>query len=199
MANLISLWSAIYIMKISAFEARVGNLIEHQGKLWKVHKKSHVKPGKGGAFVQLEMKCVSDGTKLNERFRSEDKVEKAHVETRQMQYLYTEGDDYIFMDNESFEQLTMSVDDLEAQIPFLLPNTDVQINFHNDNPIGVELPTNVILEVTETEVMVKGQTVASGGKPAVLETGYKLTVPQFITIGEKVKVNTETGEYVERA
>ena len=185
-------------MKISAFEVRIGNLIEHQGKLWKVYKKSHVKPGKGGAFVQLEMKCISDGTKLNERFRSEDKIEKAHVETRQMQYLYIEGDTYIFMDNESFDQLTIPAEELEDQIPFLLPNTDVQINFHNDCPIGVELPTNVILEVVETDVMVKGQTAASGGKPAILETGYKLSVPQFISVGEKVKVNTETGEYVER-
>ncbi|MEJ2178723.1 MAG: elongation factor P [Gammaproteobacteria bacterium] len=125
-------------MKISAFEARVGNLIEYQGKLWRVHKKNHVKPGKGGAFVQMEMKCISDGTKLNERFRSEDKVEKAHVEPRQMQYLYSEGDSYIFMDNETFEQLTMSAEDLEDQVPYLLPNTDVQINFHNDSPIGVE-------------------------------------------------------------
>jgi len=186
-------------MKISAFEARVGNLIEYQGKLWRVHKKNHVKPGKGGAFVQMEMKCISDGTKLNERFRSEDKVEKAHVEPRQMQYLYSEGDSYIFMDNESFEQLTMSAEDLEDQVPFLLPNTDVQINFHNDSPIGVELPANVILEVTETEAVVKGQTAASGGKPATLETGLKVTVPQFINAGEKVKVNTDTGEYVERA
>ncbi|MDH5480878.1 MAG: elongation factor P, partial [Nitrosomonas sp.] len=109
-------------MKISAFEVRIGNLIEHQGKLWKVYKKSHVKPGKGGAFVQLEMKCISDGTKLNERFRSEDKIEKAHVETRQMQYLYIEGDTYIFMDNESFDQLTIPAEELEDQIPFLLPN-----------------------------------------------------------------------------
>ncbi len=186
-------------MKISAFEARVGNLIEHQGKLWKVYKKNHVKPGKGGAFVQMEMKCVSDGTKLNERFRSEDKVEKAHVETRKMQYLYAEGENYIFMDNESFEQLNLPVDELEDQIPFLLPNTDVQINFHNESPIGVELPTSVVLEVTETEVMVKGQTVASGGKPAVLETGLKISVPQFVNVGEKVKVNTETREYIERA
>lgn len=186
-------------MKISAFEARVGNLIEYQGKLWRVHKKNHVKPGKGGAFVQMEMKCISDGTKLNERFRSEDKVEKAHVEPRQMQYLYSEGDSYIFMNNESFEQLTMSAEDLEDQVPFLLPNTDVQINFHNDSPIGVELPANVILEVTETEAVVKGQTAASGGKPATLETGLKVTVPQFINAGEKVKVNTDTGEYVERA
>ena len=186
-------------MKISAFEARVGNLIEYQGKLWRVHKKNHVKPGKGGAFVQMEMKCISDGTKLNERFRSEDKVEKAHVEPRQMQYLYSEGDSYIFMDNESFEQLTMAAEDLEDQAPYLLPNTDVQINFYNDNPIGVELPANVVLEVTDTEAVVKGQTAASGGKPATLETGLKVTVPQFVNAGEKVKVNTDTGEYVERA
>ncbi|MGB5708638.1 MAG: elongation factor P [Arenicellales bacterium] len=186
-------------MKISAFDARVGNLIEYQGKLWRVHKKNHVKPGKGGAFVQMEMKSIGDGTKLNERFRSEDKVEKAHVEPRQMQYLYSEGDSYIFMDSESFEQLTMAAEDLEDQVPYLLPNTDVQINFHNDSPIGVELPANVILEVTETEGVVKGQTAASGGKPAVLETGLKVTVPQFVNAGEKVKVNTDTGEYVERA
>ncbi|MCP5275351.1 MAG: elongation factor P [Burkholderiales bacterium] len=185
-------------MKISAFEVRVGNLVEYQNKLWKVYKKNHVKPGKGGAFVQLEMKCVSDGTKLNERFRSEDKVEKAHVEPRQMQYLYSEGDSYIFMDNESFEQLSISGDDLETQVPYLLPNTDVQINFYNENPIGVELPGNVVLEVAETEVMLKGQTVASGGKPAVLETGLKVTVPQFVNVGDKIKVNTDTGEYVER-
>ncbi len=186
-------------MKISAFEVRVGSLIEYQGKLWRVYKKNHVKPGKGGAFVQLEMKSVGDGTKLNERFRSEDKVDKAHVEARKMQYLYAEGDSYIFMDNESFEQLTMDAEDLTEQIPLMLPNTHVQINFHNDLPIGVELPTSVVLEVTETEVMMKGQTAASGGKPATLETGYKLTVPQFISVGDKAKVNTETGEYVERA
>ncbi len=186
-------------MKISAFEARVGNLLEYQGKLWRVHKKNHVKPGKGGAFVQMEMKSIGDGTKLNERFRSEDKVEKAHVEPRQMQFLYSEGDSYIFMDNDSFEQMTMAAEDLEEQTPYLLPNTDVQINFHNDNPIGVELPANVILEVTETEAVVKGQTAASGGKPALLETGLKVTVPQFVNAGEKIKVNTDTGDYVERA
>ncbi|SER56552.1 elongation factor P [Nitrosomonas sp. Nm51] len=186
-------------MKISAFEIRVGNLIEYQSKLWKVYKKNHVKPGKGGAFVQLEMKAVVDGTKLNERFRSEDKVEKAHVEPRQMQYLYAEGDAFVFMDNESFEQLTVPAEELEEQSPYLLPNTDVQINFHNDNPIGLELPTSVVMEVTETEVMMKGQTAASGGKPAVLETGLKVTVPQFINVGDRIKINTDTGEYVERA
>ncbi|MCB1934313.1 MAG: elongation factor P [Nitrosomonas sp.] len=186
-------------MKISAFEVRVGNLIEYQNKLWKVYKKNHVKPGKGGAFVQMEMKCISDGTKLNERFRSEDKVEKAHVEPRKMQYLYADGDAYIFMDNETYDQLSLSGEELEEQIPYLLPNTEVSINFHNDKPIGVELPANVVLEVIETEVMLKGQTAASGGKPAVLETGLKISVPQFINVGDKVKVNVDTGEYVERA
>ncbi|MEM7196439.1 MAG: elongation factor P [Pseudomonadota bacterium] len=186
-------------MKISAFDARIGNLMEYQNKLWRVLKKNHVKPGKGGAFVQLEMKCISDGTKLNERFRSEDKMEKAHVEPRQMQYLYADGDSYVFMDNETYEQMTMEAEDLEAQAPFLLPNTDVQINFHNENPIGIELPGSVILEVVETEAVVKGQTASGSGKPAVLETGHKVTVPTFVTAGEKIKVNTDTGEYMERA
>ena len=186
-------------MKISAFEARIGNLMEYQGKLWRVLKKNHVKPGKGGAFVQLEMKCISDGTKLNERFRSEDKMEKAHVEPRNMQYLYMDGSNYVFMDNETFEQLSMTAEDLEAEAPYLLPNTDVQINFHNDNPIGVELPASVILEVVETEGVVKGQTASGSGKPALLETGHKVTVPTFVNVGEKIKVNTDTGEYMERA
>jgi len=186
-------------MKISAFEARVGNLLEFQNKLWRVLKKNHVKPGKGGAFVQLEMKCISDGTKLNERFRSEDKVEKAHVEPRQMQYLYSDGDAFIFMDNQTYEQMSMQAEDLEQQSPFLLPNTDVQINFHNDSPIGIELPGSVVLEVVETESVVKGQTASGSGKPATLETGHKVTIPTFVTVGEKVRVNTDTGEYIERA
>ena len=186
-------------MKISAFEARIGNLMEYQGKLWRVLKKNHVKPGKGGAFVQLEMKCISDGTKLNERFRSEDKMEKAHVEPRNMQYLYMDGSNYVFMDNEPYEQMSMTAEDLEAEAPYLLPNTDVQINFHNESPIGVELPASVVLEVVETEGVVKGQTASGSGKPAVLETGHKVTVPTFVNVGEKVKVNTDTGEYMERA
>ncbi len=186
-------------MKISAFEVRIGNLMEYQGKLWRILKKNHVKPGKGGAFVQLEMKCISDGTKLNERFRSEDKMEKAYVEPRQMQYLYLDGEDYVFMDNENFEQITLSAEELETQIPYLLPSADVQINFHNDIPIGIELAGSVVLEVIDTEGVVKGQTASGSGKPAILETGHKVTVPTFVTVGEKVKVNTDTGEYMERA
>ena len=186
-------------MKISAFDARVGNLMEHQGKLWRILKKNHVKPGKGGAFVQLEMKCISDGTKLNERFRSEDKMEKAHVEPRQMQYLYLDGENYVFMDNENYDQISLAAEELEAQAAFLLPGTEVQINFYNDNPIGIELPASVVLEVVEAEGVVKGQTAAGSGKPAELETGLKVTVPTFVTAGEKIRVNTDTGEYMERA
>ncbi len=186
-------------MKISAFEVRVGNLIEYQKKLWRVLKKNHVKPGKGGAFVHLEMKEINQGTKLNERFRSEDKLEKAHVEPRQMQYLYADGDNLVFMDLETYEQLSLPLEDLQEQIGYLLPNTEVQINFHNENPIGFELPANVILEVVETEAVVKGQTASGSGKPARLETGIRITVPTFVTAGDKVKVNTETGDYVERA
>jgi len=186
-------------MKISAFDARVGSLLEYQNKLFRVLKKNHVKPGKGGAFVQLEMKCISDGTKLNERFRSEDKMEKAFIEPRNMQYLYMDGSSYVFMDMESFEQITMTESDLEEQIPFLMPNTAVQINFHSGIPVAIELPASVILEVVETESVVKGQTASGSGKPATLETGLRVTVPTFINIGEKIKVNTDNGEYIERA
>ncbi|HAY47224.1 MAG TPA: elongation factor P [Gammaproteobacteria bacterium] len=185
--------------KISAFDIRIGSLIEHQGKLWRVLKKNHVKPGKGGAFVQIEMKETSMGTKLNERFRSADKVEKAHVEQRKMQYLYADGSDHVFMDTDSYEQLTIPGENIEDQIGFLLPNTEVQVNFHNESPIGMDLPDNVVLTIADTETVVKGQTAAGGGKPATMETGIRVTVPPFVNIGDKVKINTETGDYVERA
>jgi len=186
-------------MKISAFEVRIGNLLEFKGKLWRVLKKNHVKPGKGGAFVQLEMKSVDGGTKLNERFRSDDKIEKAHVETRSMQYLYQDGENLVFMDNESYEQLSIAADDLGDQVGFLLPNTNVQVNLHNETPIGLDLPANVVLTVTETEGVVKGQTASGSGKPATLETGIRCTIPTFVNTGDKIKVNTDTGDYMERA
>ncbi len=116
-----------------------------------------------------------------------------------MQYLYAEGDDHIFMDSETYDQLTLNADDSSDQAGYLLPNTDVKINFYDRLPIGLDLPANVVLQVTDTEGVVKGQTAARGGKPATLETGIRVTVPTFVNIGEKVKVNTETGEYVERA
>ncbi len=186
-------------MAIDTSQFKNGVKIELDGNPFVMTYFQHVKPGKGGAFVQLEMKCISDGTKLNERFRSEDKVEKAHVESRRMQYLYAEGDSHVFMDNETYEQISIDAEDLEAQLPFLLPNTDVQINFHNESPIGIELPGSVVLEVVDTEGVVKGQTASGSGKPAITETGHKITVPTFVSTGEKVRVNTDTGEYMERA
>lgn len=186
-------------MRISASEVRVGNLIEIDNSLWKVLNRVHVKPGKGGAFVQLELKAIAAGTKRNDRFRSDDKVEKAHVEARTMQYLYAEGGRYYFMDTESYEQIDLSEDELADQIGYLMPDTEVQINFYNDSPIGVELTDNVVLEIVETEAVIKGQTAAGSGKPAILETGIRISVPQFINVGDRVRVNTETGEYIERA
>lgn len=186
-------------MKISAFEMKVGNLMSINNKLWRVLKLQHVKPGKGGAFIQAEMKEISAGTKINERFRSDEKIEKAHVEPRQMQYLYAEGSDHVFMDLTNYEQVQIPDEDIAEQMGYLLPNMEVQINFHDDNPIGMELPANVILEVVETEGVVKGQTATGSGKPATLETGITVTVPQFVNAGEKIKVNTGTGDYVERA
>jgi elongation factor P len=186
-------------MKISAFEIKVGNLIEHNGRLWRVAKTSHVKPGKGGAFVQAEMKAVDDGTKLNERFRSDDKVEKAHVESRDMTYSYTDGDQYVFMDSKTYEQLNLSTEDLEGQIEYIIPNIEVIVSFYNEKPIGLQLPGTVVLEVVETDAAIKGQTASGSGKPAKLETGLTVTVPTFINTGDKIKVNTDTGDYVERA
>jgi len=185
-------------MKISASDIRIGNLIEHQSRLWRVLKKDHVKPGKGGAFVQVELKEINGRTKQNERFRSEDKLEKARVEPRNMQYLYPESDQYIFMDLESYDQISLGVDSLSGQEGYLAPNEELQINFYNDQPIGIELPAAVILEVVETETSMKGQTAAGSGKPARLNTGLRIVVPTFINVGDTIRVNTETGQYVER-
>ena len=194
-----ALLTSNYLMKISASDVRIGNLVEYQGKLWRILKKSHVKPGKGGAFAQLEMKAISDNTKLNERFRSEDQLEKAHVEPRQMQYLYPDGQDFVFMDLETFEQMSIANDDLTGQADFLLPNEEVQINFYNEQPIGIELPASVVMKVEETETVVKGQTAAGSGKPAIVETGLRVIVPPFVNTGDKIRINTDTGEYMERA
>ena len=186
-------------MKISAFEVRVGNLIEMNGSIWKVLKKNHVKPGKGGAFVQLEIKDISAGTKRNDRFRSTDKIEKAHVESRSSQYLYYDNDWYYFMDLVSYEQYELTSESLADQLGYLVPDIEVQINTHNDAPIGLDLPDNVTLEIVETESVVKGQTAAGSSKPAIVETGIRVNVPTFVNVGDRIKVNTVTGAYVERA
>ncbi len=185
-------------MKISAFEARVGNLIEMDGSLWKILNKAHVKPGKGGAFVQLELKDVVSGTKRNDRFRSEEKIEKAHVDFRSTQFLYIHGDMYLFMDLNTYEQIEIHAEELADQIGYMVPDLEVQINLYNGSAIGVELPDSVALEVIETESVVKGQTASGSGKPALLETGIRVTVPTFVKLGDRVRVNTDSGQYLER-
>ncbi len=186
--------------KVLATEIRVGNLIEWDKRIWRVLKSYHVHVGgRGGAFMQVEMKDIESGTKTNQRIRTEEKVERAYVEARELEYLYADGDSYVFMDNETYEQLTLGGDLLEGQTGYLLPNTKVQINFHNERPIGVQLPASVVLTVTDTEPSVKNATATGSFKPATVETGITVMVPQFVSTGEKVKVNTDDGSYIERA
>ena len=186
--------------KVLATEVRVGNLIELDKRVWRVVKSYHVHVGgRGGAFMQLELKDVEGGTKRNERIRTDEKIERAFVETRDMQYLYQDGDNYVFMDQENYEQLNLPADFLEGQAGYLLPNGDVRVNMHNERPIGIELPTSVVLTISDTEPGIKGATATGSYKPAKLETGINVSVPQFVETGEKIKVNTDTGEYMERS
>lgn len=186
--------------KVNATEIRAGNLLEWDKRVWRVLKSYHVHVGgRGGAYMQVEMKDIEAGTKVNQRFRTDEKIERAFVEGRDMEYLYHDGDNYIFMDKESFEQLHLSAEFLEGQKEYLLPNTAVQVNFHNERPIGVQLPGTVVLTITETEPTLKGATATGSYKPAKMETGLTVMVPPFVGEGEKIKVNTDSGEYVERA
>ena len=186
--------------KVLATEVRAGNLIEWEKRVWRVLKSHHVHVGgRGGAFMQVEMKDIESGTKRNERMRTEDKIERAHVDQRAMQYLYSDGSGYIFMDQKTFEQLTLPADFLEGQAGYLIPNADVQINFHNDRPIDIQMPPTVTLTVVETEPNLKGATATGSFKPAKTDTGITVMVPQFVVEGERINVNTDTGEYIERA
>jgi elongation factor P len=186
--------------KVLATEIRPGNLIEWDKRVWRVLKSHHVHVGgRGGAFMQVEMKDIESGTKRNERIRTEDKIERAFVDLRDMQYLYSDGSGYVFMDKETYDQLTLPTDFLEGQAGYLIPNTDVQVNFHNDRPIGIQLPPTVTLKIVETEPNLKSATATGSFKPAKTETGVTVMVPQFVLEGESIKVNTDTGDYIERA
>jgi elongation factor P len=186
--------------KVLATEIRVGNLLEWDKRVWRVLKSYHVHVGgRGGAFMQVEMKDIEAGTKTNTRFRTDEKVERAYVEQREMQYLYQEGENYVFMDKDTYDQLPLSAEMLEGQTGFLLPNTEVQINFHNERPIGVQMPPSVVLTVVETDPNIKNSTVTTSFKPAKTDTGLIVQVPPFIETGEKIKVNTDDGAYIERA
>ncbi|MGH8704769.1 MAG: elongation factor P [Burkholderiales bacterium] len=186
--------------KVSAVEIRIGNLIEWDKRVWRVLKCYHVHVGgRGGAFMQVEMKDIEAGTKTNQRFRTEDKVERAFVDPRAMQYLYQDGTEYVFMDKQNYEQLHLSADFLEGQAGYLLPNTDVQVNFYSGRAIGVELPPSVVLTVVETEPGIRNATATNMFKPAKVETGITVQVPPFIGQGERIKVSTNDGSYMERA
>ena len=185
-------------MKISANEIKPGMIIEHKNDYWNVLKTQHVKPGKGGAFNQVELKSVLKGTKLNERFRSSETVEKAEVDERKFNFLYVDGDNCYFMDNNSFEQVEISKSITGEQYKLLKENLEVTIFFMEDKPISMELPNNIECIIESTEVAIKNQTASSSYKPALLDCGIKINVPPFIESGEKVIVDTRTLEYVKR-
>jgi len=186
-------------MKINGNEIRPGNVIEHKGGLWAAVKIQHVKPGKGPAYAQVELKNVMDGTKLNERFRSSETIERVRLEQRDFQYLYEEGDMLVFMDMETFEQLELQKEFVGERTAFLQEGMQVTVESHEGKPIGLALPDTVTVEVAEAEPVVKGQTASSSYKRATLENGVRVMVPPFIATGEKIVVDTNDMSYVRRA
>ena len=187
-------------MKMNGNAIRPGNIIEHQGRLWRATKIQHTQPGKGGAYLQVELKDIRDGTKLNERFRSSETVERVRLDQKENQFLYSDGDAYTFMDNETYEQITLNQDLIgEDAVRFLQDGMTVIIESYENSPIGVTLPEKVTLEVAEADAVVKGQTASSSYKPAVLENGVDVLVPPHIEAGTKIVVSTADGSYVERA
>ncbi|WP_339717440.1 elongation factor P [uncultured Sneathiella sp.] len=186
-------------MKINGNAIRPGNVVEHKGGLWVAVKIQHTQPGKGGAYLQVELKNLRDGSKLNERFRSSESVEKVRLEQKPHQFLYEDGELLTFMDTSNYEQVSLAKDMVGERAAFLQDGMDVEIEFHEESPLTVILPEQVVLEITDTEPTVKGQTAASSYKPAILENGMRVMVPPFCGSGEKIVVNTETSEYLKRA
>ena len=185
-------------MKLYASEIRVGMLIEYKNDLWQVLKTQHVKPGKGGAFAQVEMKSVNKNTKLNERFRSSETVEKATLDEKKFNYLYSDETDYHFMDPKSYEQINIKKETIGEKGKMLTENLEVSISFYNEKPLTVELPNQVTCTIDTTDVALKGQTVSSSYKPATLDNGVNIQVPPFIESGDKIIVDTRTMEYVKK-
>ncbi|WP_240378056.1 elongation factor P [Bacillus piscicola] len=184
---------------ISVNDFKTGLTVEIDNDIWQVVDFQHVKPGKGAAFVRSKLRSLRSGAIQEKTFRAGEKVNRAHVERRKMQFLYTSGDTYTFMDNETFDQLELSAKQIEYQLNFLKENMEVQIMTYGSETLGVELPNTVKLEVTETEPGIKGDTASGGSKPAVLETGYTVQVPFFINQGDTLVIDTRSGDYVSRA
>jgi elongation factor P len=185
-------------MKISAVEIKPGMIIEHNNDYWNVLKAQHVKPGKGGAFNQVELKSITKGTKLNERFRSSETVEKAELEEKKFNFLYLDEENCHFMDNKTFEQISFSKDLTDEKYKLLKENLEVTISFMDDKPLSLELPNNLECVVDVTDAAIKGQTAASSYKPATLDNGIKINVPPFIESGDKIILDTRTLEYVKK-
>ena len=185
-------------MKINATEIRVGMLLEHKNDLWQVLKTQHVKPGKGGAFAQVEMKSVNKNTKLNERFRSSDTVEKASLDEIKFNFLYEDESDYYFINQKSFEQINIKKNIIGDKGKMLTENLEVNISFYNDTPITVDLPNQISCKIESTDVALKGQTVSSSYKPAILSNGLNIQVPPFIESGDTIIVDTRTIEYIKK-
>ena len=185
-------------MKINASEIRVGMLLEYKDDLWQVLKTQHVKPGKGGAFAQVEMKSVNKNTKLNERFRSSETVEKASLEEEKFNFLYEDDQKFFFMNPKSFEQIEIKKEIVGDKGKLLTENLEVSINFYNEAPISVILPNQVNCKVQSTDVALKGQTVSSSYKPAILDNGLSIQVPPFIEDGDEVIVDTRNLEYLKK-
>jgi len=184
---------------INATQLRAGMIIIHEGDLFRVTAVKHLTPGKGHGFMQTKLKNLKSGNGTEHKFRSDDRVDRATLDTRQMQYLYGEGDLHTFMDNETYEQMELSAEDVGDILPYMLPNQVVSIQFFDGSPVGVELTSAVELEVVETEPALKGATASASYKPAKLETGVSVQVPPFIQVGDRIRVDPEEGKYIERA
>ena len=185
-------------MKINAGEIRVGMLLEFKNDLWQVLKTQHVKPGKGGAFAQVEMKSVNKITKLNERFRSSETVEKASLEETNFNFLYKDDSNYFFMNPKSFEQIEIKKDIIGDKGNLLTENLEVSVSFYNESPISIDLPKQVQCKIKSTDVALKGQTVSSSYKPALLDNGLSIQVPPFIEDGDSIIIDTRNFEYIKK-
>lgn len=186
-------------MKINAINIRPGNILEHDGKLMQVTKIDLIQPGKGNAVIQVEMKDVRTGTKTQNRWRTQETVERARLDEQEMQYLYAEGDMFTFMDNESFEQYPIGRDIIGDPVIFLQEGMVCTVTMHEGVPLSIELPPTVTMEVIEAEPVVKGQTASSSYKPAIVENGARVMVPPHIEVGTRIVVNTADSTYAERA
>ena len=186
-------------MKVNGNTIKPGNVIEHRNGLWIATKTSHVKPGKGGAFAQIELKNIKDGSKLNERFRSSENVEKVILDEIPHVFLYQENNNLIFMNNQTFDQITVNIDMVGDQAAFLQDGMSVIINLYNENPVSIIMPDNCVEEIIEADAVIKGQTVSSSFKPAILKNGIKVMVPGHIEVGTKIVVRPSDCTYVEKA